>query len=208
MLYDKILTKKIRTYRFVLGRFGTSKQSKNLTIMSHVLIAFLLTFSNSLDTETFTPKSGVVVSESHEQTVEEREADLRKWVAGYGESFGGIKYRYGGKTSQGFDCSGFTRYIFGSYGIELSGHSGTQATQGKNIPLSEAKRGDLIFFGHNGRVSHVGIICSNTAEGIVAVHSSLSQGIMTQNVSTSSYWRPKILFARNVIGQHLEKAGQ
>jgi cell wall-associated NlpC family hydrolase len=168
--------------------------------MSHVLIAFLLTFGPSIQTKLSTPESG----ETQIQTVHEREADLRKWVAGYGESFGGINYVYGGKTSKGFDCSGFTKYIFSTYGIELSGHSGTQATEGRKIPLTEAKRGDLIFFGRNGKISHVGIVCSNTADGIVAVHSSCSKGIMTQNVSESSYWRPKMLFACDIISKHLK----
>lgn len=180
--------------------------------MSQILIAFLLTFGGSVDAVQSTEKSGEVISQTttiaqvEKQTAEEREQDLRQWVAGYGESFGGIKYRYGGKTSKGFDCSGFTKYVFNTYGIQISGHSGTQATEGDIIPLSEAKRGDLIFFGNRGRVSHVGIICSNTEEGIVAVHSSLSKGIMTQNVSKSSYWRPKILFARDVISRHLNES--
>lgn len=172
--------------------------------MSHVLIAFLLTFGPSVQTQLSTPKSGEMQTQTV-QTVMERESDLRKWVAGYGESFGGIDYKYGGKTSKGFDCSGFTKYIFGTYGIQLSGHSGTQATEGKRISLNEAKRGDLIFFGNNGRISHVGIVCANTAEGIVAVHSSSSQGIMTQNVSQSSYWRSKMMFAVDVISENLEK---
>ncbi|MFT6937729.1 MAG: cell wall-associated NlpC family hydrolase [Saprospiraceae bacterium] len=172
--------------------------------MPHVLIAFLLTFGPSLQTELSTVKS-VEIQTANSQTAEEREADLRKWVAGYGESFGGIKYIYGGKTSKGFDCSGFTKFIFSTYGIQLSGHSQTQATEGKKIPLKEARRGDLIFFGKNGRVSHVGIICSNTEDGIVAVHSSLSKGIMTQNISKSSYWRPKILFTCDVITKYVDE---
>jgi hypothetical protein len=168
--------------------------------MSHVLIAFLLTFGPSIQTELSTSKSGEIQTV---QTVEERESDLRKWVAGYGESFDGINYIYGGKTSKGFDCSGFTKFVFSTYGIDISGHSGTQATEGIKIPLKEAKRGDLIFFGRNGRISHVGIVCSNTADGIVAVHSSCSNGIMTQNVSQSSYWRPKMMFACDVITKNL-----
>jgi cell wall-associated NlpC family hydrolase len=172
--------------------------------MSHVLIAFLLTFGPNLQTELSTSKSGETIEQTA-QTAEQREADLRKWVAGYGESFGGIHYVYGGKTSKGFDCSGFTKFVFSTYGIELSGHSGTQATEGRKIPLNQAKRGDLIFFGRNGRISHVGIVCSNTADGIVAVHSSCSQGIMTQNVSKSSYWRPKMLYACDVISKHLDE---
>jgi cell wall-associated NlpC family hydrolase len=172
--------------------------------MSHVLIAFLLTFGPSIQTELSTSTSSEIQTQTL-QTPAQREADLRKWVAGYGESFDGIHYVYGGKTSKGFDCSGFTKFVFSTYGIALSGHSGTQATEGKKIPLKEAKRGDLIFFGRNGRISHVGIVCSNTTDGIVAVHSSCSNGIMTQNVSKSSYWQPKMMFAVDIITKNLEK---
>jgi len=169
--------------------------------MSEFLIAFLLTFGTPSETTVNT----TTTEQLRPQTKIQREADLRKWVPGYGDSFGGIDYVYGGKTSDGFDCSGFTKYIFNNYGIELSGHSGTQATQGKKIELKEAKPGDLIFFGRRGKVTHVGIVYSNTAEGIVAVHSTSSKGIMTQNVTKSSYWRPKIMFVRDVISQHLEE---
>lgn len=173
--------------------------------MPQVLIAFLLTFGSSLDVELNTPKSVEPIHRIYKQTPTERENDLRKWVGGYGESFGGIEYKWGGKTSKGFDCSGFTKYVFNVYGIELSGHSGTQATEGKPVPLKDAQPGDLIFFGRNGRVSHVGIICENTPDGIIAVHSSSSKGIVRQNVSKSSYWRPKIMFARDVIGRYIEE---
>ena len=173
--------------------------------MSHVLIAFLLTFGASLDAEVNTPKSTEPIHRIYKQTSAEREADLRKWVGGYGESFGGIDYKWGGKTSEGFDCSGFTKFVFGSYGIDLSGHSGTQATQGRAISLQNAQPGDLVFFGYGGRVTHVAIICENTADGIIAVHSTSSKGIMKQNISKSSYWSPKILFARDVISRYIDE---
>lgn len=173
--------------------------------MSHVLIAFLLTFGSPLDAEMNTPKSGEPIHRIYKQTPTQREADLRKWVGGYGESFGGIKYRYGGKTSKGFDCSGFTKFVFGSYGIDLSGHSGTQATQGRKISLQEAQPGDLVFFGRSGKVSHVAIICENTPDGIIAVHSTSSKGIMKQNISKSSYWSPKIMYARDVISRYIDE---
>jgi cell wall-associated NlpC family hydrolase len=169
--------------------------------MSEILIAFLLTFG--------TPSKATLnttnIVQTTKQTKVQREAELRKWVPGYGDSFGGINYKYAGKTSNGFDCSGFTKYIFNNYGIELSGHSGTQAIQGEVIDMKNAQPGDLIFFGKGGKVTHVGIVYSNTAEGIIAVHSTLSKGIMTQNVTKSSYWRPKIMFVRDVISKHLEE---
>jgi cell wall-associated NlpC family hydrolase len=57
----------------------------------------------------------------------------------------------------------------------------------------------LIFFGKNGKVSHVAMVVSNTYEGISVVHSTTSKGVMVQNITKSTYWKPKILFARDVI---------
>lgn len=173
--------------------------------MSHILVAFLLTFGSGLHADIQVQKSAEPIHRIYKQTPKERETDLRNWVGGYGESFGGIEYQWGGRTSAGFDCSGFTKFVFESYGISISGHSGTQATQGRKIDLKAAQPGDLIFFGRNGRVTHVGIICENTPDGIVAVHSTSSKGIMKENVSKSSYWKPKIMFARDVISRYIEE---
>lgn len=173
--------------------------------MSHVLVAFLLTFGTSLNADLQLQRSGQPVHRLYKQTPQQREADLRTWVGGYGESFGGIEYQWGGQTTAGFDCSGFTKFVFESYGINISGHSGTQATEGRKVSLQDAQPGDLIFFGRNGRVSHVGIICENTADGIVAVHSTSSRGIMKENVSKSSYWKSRIMFARDVISRYIDE---
>lgn len=112
----------------------------------------------------------------------------------------GVKYKYAGKDPNGFDCSGFTSYIMKSEGVTISSSSKTQATEGKVVPINKVKPGDLIFFGEKGTITHVAMVISNTSEGITVIHSTTSKGVMIQNVSTSTYWKPKILFARNVLG--------
>ena len=73
----------------------------------------------------------------------------------------GLPYRYGGVTpSKGFDCSGFVRFVFGSFGIDLNRSSGAQAKQGDPIALRDILPGDLLFFNTKGMrkgISHVGI---------------------------------------------------
>ena len=133
---------------------------------------------------------------------------LREFIAGYAQNFVGIEYRHGGNSSaKGFDCSGFTSFALGEFGVNVSAGSATQSTQGEEISLDNVLPGDLIFFGRRGRVTHVALVVRNTEEGIFCVHSTCSKGIMVENISVSKYWKPKIMFARDVItGQALENS--
>ncbi|MBI4942954.1 MAG: C40 family peptidase [Actinobacteria bacterium] len=69
----------------------------------------------------------------------------------------GIPYSYGGTTTDGFDCSGFTKYVYGKAGISLPRTSGAQYAAVTHISRSEARPGNLVFIFSGGRVTHVGI---------------------------------------------------
>lgn len=77
------------------------------------------------------------------------------------QSYLGTPYRYGGTTPEGFDCSGFVRHVFGENGINLNRTSYEQFRQGKAVPLSALRPGDLVFFGkvkrERCRIEHVGL---------------------------------------------------
>ncbi len=131
------------------------------------------------------------------------EARLRQEIVRYALQLRGTSYRYAGKEpSTGFDCSGFTSYVLGQFNITVSPASALQAREGTPIPLKQVQPGDIIVFGKNPRnIQHVALVVENRPEGIIVVHSTNTRGVVSENISTSSYWQPLILEARNVIGR-------
>ncbi len=127
---------------------------------------------------------------------------LRKRIIDKAEKYVGTNYKYAGTSpGTGFDCSGFTSFVLKEFNVQVSSASAAQAKQGYKIPLDRAKPADLIFFGDSNRIQHVAMVVKRTKDGIICVHSTTSRGVIVENVSTSTYWKPKILFARDVLSK-------
>lgn len=85
----------------------------------------------------------------------------------------GTRYVYGGASAGGFDCSGFTMYIFAQVGVKLPHGATSQLSYGASVSRSELQPGDLVFFQDYGAVaSHVGIYIG----GDQFIHASSSSG--------------------------------
>jgi hypothetical protein len=109
----------------------------------------------------------------------------------------GIKYKSGGTTEKGFDCSGFTGYVFDQLGVELPRSSKGQAQVGTKVAKKDLRKGDLLFFNTNGKnISHVGIYIGN---GKMA-HSSSSRGTTISNIN-DSYFGKRYVTARRVLSE-------
>jgi len=121
------------------------------------------------------------------------------------QTYLGTPYRYGGMTRNGIDCSAFVLSVFGAAaGLSLPRVAASQAQEGEKIEKSELKKGDLIFFSHGRRISHVGIVESVTEEGEVKfIHAATSKGVMISSLN-DSYWGPKFRFAKRVINENGE----
>jgi len=110
------------------------------------------------------------------------------------------RYRSAGSSPSGFDCSGFTQYVYDrALKIDLQHGSYLQAKSGKKIKTKKAKKGDLIFFRKRGKINHVGVITKIKGPEIWVIHATSSKGVILEDVNTSSYWRSKIAFVRTYL---------
>jgi cell wall-associated NlpC family hydrolase len=118
------------------------------------------------------------------------------------EKYLGSPYKPGGKKPEtGFDCSGFTGFIFTQNGYPLSGGSHDIAKMGKQKPKEKLIPGDLVFFGNKERISHVAIVSDVEKGKLEVIHSTTSAGVKKDNILGSEYWESRFLFGMDVIDQ-------
>lgn len=111
----------------------------------------------------------------------------------------GVRYRWGGSSRSGFDCSGFTRYVFRhKAGIELPHSASAQFRMGTRVPRSQLKPGDLVFFQTYRRgPSHVGIY---VGDGKFIHASSAGRRVRVDSLD-DSYYRRRYLGARRIVSK-------
>lgn len=130
------------------------------------------------------------------------EYQLRKKITDYTKEFKGTRYRYGGVSPDGFDCSGFTQYVMRKYDIELPRTASEQARVGKKVRQGKAQPGDLVFYKYSGDISHVSIVLHSSNDELLVIHSIESGGVAVEDIMKSHYWQSKMLYIRNVISNN------
>lgn len=138
-----------------------------------------------------------------EQT--ENRLTLQDSLINYGRNYLRVPYRYGGTTSKGFDCSGFTSHVYKNFGYNLNRASRDQANQFPAVQKKDLQTGDLVFFEgrrKNNVVGHVGIVTSTKPNGeFDFIHASVQQGV-TISSSTEAYYSSRYLKAGRVISNN------
>ena len=114
-------------------------------------------------------------------------------LAGTALSLRGTPYRNGGADPNGFDCSGFTQFVFSRYGLSLPRAVREQYRVGKSVKPQDLAPGDILFFTTTDPgPSHVAIAIG----GDQFVHAPSSTGVVRVEHLGSSYWSPRYLGAR------------
>lgn len=141
---------------------------------------------NKLNSDLIFPGQRLIVSkdDATDENVEESSAadeevvveedSLASQILDFAKTFIGTPYKSAGSSPEGFDCSGFTSYVYKQYNIDLPRVAKDQYNFGEAISSDEAKAGDLVAFAYNGNIHHVGIYMGNGE----FIHSSSTEGIV------------------------------
>lgn len=107
----------------------------------------------------------------------------------------GVPYRNGGADPAGFDCSGFTQYVYARHGVTLPRAVREQYRVGEKVDGDDLEVGDLLFFTTEARgATHVGIAIG----GDQFVHAPSSTGVVRVERFTAGYWSRRFVGARRV----------
>ncbi len=111
----------------------------------------------------------------------------------------GVRYRRGGNTKSGIDCSGFTEAVFlAAYGMQIPAVAREQYKACRKISTSELVEGDLVFFNTTGGISHVGVYLGNDK----FIHATVSRGVMVNGLH-ESYYAQRYMGCGRIEGKEL-----
>jgi len=139
-------------------------------------------------------KGSVVIDEAENDAVPVEPVNyFGEQIVNNAMQFEGVRYRAGGTTKDGMDCSGMVYATYQLFGITLPRSSRDMAGAGKEVKLEDVKKGDLLLFknSHNRRsINHVGIVTEITEEGEVKfIHSSTSSGVIVSSMNEAYHAR-------------------
>lgn len=123
-------------------------------------------------------------------------------VVTHARGFLGTRYKYGGVTNKGMDCSGLVYVSFQKVNVQLPRVSFEMSKRGKLLKHRDIKPGDLVFFKTSKKIgrtiNHVGVVSLNNSGNIKFIHSSTSKGVIESSLN-NPYWKKAYKFARRVL---------
>jgi len=122
-------------------------------------------------------------------------------IINHAKTFKGTRYKYGGTTKRGMDCSGLVVTAFQKENIQLPRTTADLKSTGTWIDVEKVKEGDLLFFAtkkNSRKVNHVGIVTKVRPGYVEFIHSTSSRGVITSNLS-ERYWYLAYVQARRIL---------
>lgn len=122
-------------------------------------------------------------------------------IVKYAKTFNGTRYKYGGTTKRGMDCSGLIYTSFKKHNIILPRTTASLKSYGDWVDIKNVTIGDLVFFAtkkNSRKVNHVGIVTNVRTGNIEFIHASSSKGVMVSSLA-ERYWYFAFVQARRVL---------
>ncbi|MFD2726930.1 C40 family peptidase [Hyunsoonleella rubra] len=177
-----------------------------------LLLLLIVGFSNcksSKRPKVVTKKSKVEKQESAISTKtfdgdkkEEKTVSKSSQIIDYSKQFLGVRYKWGGTTTSGMDCSGLVHESFKAHQIYLPRISRDMAKKGKSIRLKETLKGDLLFFktgkSRRNAINHVGLVVNIRDNAIYFIHATTKKGVIISSLN-EDYWKSAFTEVRRVL---------
>ncbi|TYB78092.1 NlpC/P60 family protein [Bizionia gelidisalsuginis] len=169
-----------------------------------LILCLLVSISACKSTNTgkvVTKKSRTTKTADRNPRAEKEINEVTEAIVKNAKRYKGTRYKYGGTTKRGMDCSGLIYTAFKEEDIAMPRTTGTLSTHGNWVDLKKVQEGDLLFFAtsKNSRtVNHVGIVTTSRLGKVEFIHSSSSRGVMISDLA-EKYWYFAFVQARRVL---------
>ncbi len=176
------------------------RRIKKLTFF--ILLSIFLTSCGASRNKVVITQKKNFTKNSIKTTPEIQPEDKRVYkVVSNAKTYEGTRYKYGGTTKKGIDCSGLLYVSFLKEDIPLPRNSRAMSLEGERLHLKEVTIGDLLFFETNKNkkvINHVGLVVEVQPNEILFIHSSTSKGVIISSLS-ETYWYNNFVMARRLI---------
>jgi len=185
---------KIALFSIVCISNSFAANSLNHSILSFKYDYHYTTSNDTIKNSKTDPKKKTILNNKNEDDIiidDENDNYFVKQLINVASDNLGIVYRAGGTSKNGFDCSGLVFTTFKKFDITLPRSSNEMAEVGLKIDLTNAKKGDLIFFINRGqkRINHVGIVSEVCGDEVKFIHSSTQSGVVISSIKEPYYQR-------------------
>ena len=170
---------------------------------NHIIVKKRQAIKTGIEQPDFDEKlisSDFEINTAYTNSVESEDAKVMS-IVDYAKQFNGVKYKFGGATADGMDCSGLVFESFRAFNILLPRSSRDMARKGEKISLSNTQEGDLLFFKTSNRrndINHVGLVVNSEPGKIEFIHATLSAGVTVSKLS-ENYWNSAFVEARRIL---------
>ena len=145
------------------------------------------------------PSESIENSKEVENATNNEVGNKGQEVVNLAKTYLGYKYVVGGKNPEtGFDCSGFTRYIYLQFDYSLGSTAAGQNNVGREVSRDDLRPGDLILFYDEAKtkIGHTGIYMSN---GDFIHSANPKRGVVIDNINTNSYYNERYIVAKRIV---------